>query len=153
MSGATPAHRYNPHFNDLPLASALKRVGVDYRHAPELGGMRDAPGGASLNDGWEPGAFRNYADYALTAEFQDALAALQAKARSAPVAIMCAEKDWRQCHRQIISDYLLSRGEEVRHLISTDTDETASLDLRAQRADGGLLHYRAPPSAQFDLFQ
>jgi len=147
-----PRSRFNPQFNERALAAALRAAGIDYRHAPELGGRREAAAEPSPNDGWEPGAFRNYADYALTPAFQAALTVLEAEAAAGPVAIMCAEKDWRQCHRQIIADYLLSRGHPVVHLIEPGAREPAAPDPRLVRAGDGGLYYRAPPPAQRELF-
>ncbi|HUT49774.1 MAG TPA: DUF488 domain-containing protein [Alphaproteobacteria bacterium] len=168
-----PRSRYNPQFNDRALAPALRATGIEYRHAPELGGMRAAPATPSpastpanpsppstpstpstlsINDGWKPGPFRNYADYALTPDFQAALAILEVEAAAGPVAIMCAEKDWRQCHRQIVTDYLLSRGHTVEHLVSPGTREAALLDKRVVPVDGGRLLYRRPPPSQHELF-
>lgn len=146
-----PRSRYNPQFNDRALAAALREIRVGYRHAPELGGRREAPAAGSPNQGWRPGPFRNYADHALTAGFRQALAALEAEAGEEPVAIMCAEKDWRQCHRRIITDYLLIGGWAVDHLTSPGMSEAAALDDRAVKVDDGL-HYRPSPPAQRELF-
>ena len=30
---------------------------------------------------------------------------------------MCAETDWRRCHRRLIADFLTARGHEVIHLL------------------------------------
>jgi uncharacterized protein (DUF488 family) len=30
--------------------------------------------------------------------------------------MMCAEADWRRCHRRLVADALVERGIEVRHI-------------------------------------
>ena len=86
-----PRSRTNPQFNSEVFAKTLARAGLGYRHAPELGGRRGRARGpddvGDLNTGWQVQAFRNYADYALTSEFEAALRALRAEnALEAPLA-------------------------------------------------------------------
>ena len=114
-----PASRRHPHFAREALTDALAEAGVAYRWLPGLGGRRrgrpDSP-----HVGWRTPGFRAYADHMETAEFRDKLARLEALARERPTAIMCAEAvPWR-CHRQLVSDALVARGVEVRHLLSPD---------------------------------
>jgi uncharacterized protein (DUF488 family) len=40
-----------------------------------------------------------------------------------PVAMMCAEADWRRCHRRLVADALVERGIEVRHIGADGGDE------------------------------
>ena len=66
-----------------------------------LGGNRkrakdDPP---SPNLGIEDEAFRNYADHMVTDEFRQRVARLMESAAGEPAAIMCAEGDYRHCHR------------------------------------------------------
>ena len=56
-----PRSRYNPQFNRETLAQSLPDAGLQYRHLPELGGLRK-PMNNSLNDGWRNASFRGYAD-------------------------------------------------------------------------------------------
>jgi hypothetical protein len=68
-----------------------------------------------------------------TAEFRAALASLLALADEHPTAIMCAEAvPWR-CHRQLISDALVARGVEVRHIIGPSPAELHRLTAFARR--------------------
>jgi len=71
----------------------------------------------SPNLGFKEEAFRGYADYMRTAEFDAALTALMMQAAVAPTAVMCAEADPMHCHRRLISDALTVRGVEVRHIM------------------------------------
>ncbi|MFT4249544.1 MAG: DUF488 family protein [Pseudomonas sp.] len=66
-------------------------------------------------------------------------------------ALMCAEADWRQCHRQIIADHLLHADEQLVHLGPHDP-EAARLHPVTRLDAVGRLHY--PPSAGHtgDLF-
>jgi uncharacterized protein (DUF488 family) len=112
-----PRSRHNPQFNTDTLALSLRNVGLHYLHLPELGGLRK-PKKESANDGWRNASFRGYADYMQTAEFWNALEELMMHGQQHPTAIMCAEAvPWR-CHRSLIADGLVTRGWEVRHILS-----------------------------------
>jgi len=112
-----PRSRYNPQFNTDTLAQSLREAVLQYRHLPELGGLRK-PKKDSLNDGWHNASFRGYADYMQTDKFQRALEELMAYSTGTRTAIMCAEAvPWR-CHRSLIADALVARGWEVRHILS-----------------------------------
>ncbi|WP_315834802.1 DUF488 domain-containing protein [Bradyrhizobium prioriisuperbiae] len=148
-----PASRRHPHFNATPLKNELAAVGIGYRHFPDLGGYRDNPvvSSSGPNDGWPPGFLRNYADYAMTEVFQAALTrrrdTLQPK-----TALMCAEKSWTDCHRQIISDYLIARRHEIIHVIDAEGREQGALTAFARPTEGGLITYPAARSQlQLDL--
>lgn len=111
-----PMSRRWPQFNRDALTKSLADAGIDYRHAPELGGRRK-PDPDSINTGLRDAGFRGFADYMWTAEFEAAIAQLLGEASERPTAIMCAEAlPWR-CHRSLISDALLARDVEVTHLI------------------------------------
>jgi uncharacterized protein (DUF488 family) len=100
-----------------------------------------------VNGYWDNQSFHNYADYALSAEFAEALGQLLDLSADRRVAIMCAEAVWWRCHRRIIADYLLERGRDVRHLMDHDRVEQARLNPGAEPA-GGKIHY---PASQGDL--
>jgi uncharacterized protein (DUF488 family) len=111
-----PRSRRHPQFNRESLAMSLKDAGVDYRHAPGLGGRRQ-PDPQSINLGLD-GGFQGFADYMTTAEFERELRDLIELAQDQPTAIMCAERLPEQCHRSLISDALSARGVDVRHLVT-----------------------------------
>jgi len=141
-----PRSRMNPQFNAEALGPALAGHGIGYRHLPSLGGRR---GGAltpepSRNTLWREAAFRAYADYAETPEFGAGLAELIALAGEHSVAIMCAEAVWWRCHRRIVTDYLIARGVEVRHILGADKIEPAHLTEGAKAEPDGTLLYRDP---------
>ena len=138
--------RTNPQFNSEVLPQSLAAFGVGYEPIPELGGLRgkahDIP--PTLNAFWINQSFHNYADYALSAEFHGALDRLVSLGRQRRCAVMCSETLWWRCHRRIVADYLISRGESVFHLMGHDKVVPAKLtDGVRARADGTLVY---PPS-------
>jgi uncharacterized protein (DUF488 family) len=142
-----PASRRHPQFAQEALARALAEVGIAYRHEADLGGRRAARRD-SLNTAWRSPAFRGYADYMETAPFQEALARLIAEASTQPTAILCAEAvPWR-CHRQLIADALVARGEMVGHILDPARLEPHRLSAHAQIVGGTLLRYPAGPPDQ-----
>lgn len=148
-----PASRRHPHFNYGLLREALASIGIAYHHVPELGGYREPPitSSPSPNDGWPAGFLRNYADYAMTERFQEALRHLR-QLSGPPLALMCAERQWTDCHRQIIADYLIVGGHQVIHLIDATTREDGRLTSFAKSMEDGRICYSASPGQlQFDL--
>ena len=140
-----PGSRRHPQFNGEALAQSLAEAGILYRHQPALGGRR---GGARDKESphtlWREEAFRNYADYAETAEFRAGFTELLALAAQHHVAIMCAEAVWWRCHRRIIADYLIAAGVGVRHILGEGKIEPARLTPEATiRPDRSVL-YQAP---------
>ncbi len=112
-----PTSRKWPHFDGPALAQSLPAAGVAYAGMPDLGGRRRARAD-SPHTAWRVEAFRGYADYMDTPEFQTALLCLEALARGSYTAILCAEAlPWR-CHRSLIADSLLARGWEVFEILS-----------------------------------
>jgi uncharacterized protein (DUF488 family) len=111
-----PGSRRNPQFGAEALAAALAEAGVGYeRFGEELGGRRSERAG-SPNDGWRVAGFRAYADHTASEPFRRGLARLEELARARRTAVMCAEADWRRCHRRLIADALLAGGWRVRHI-------------------------------------
>ena len=141
-----PRSRRVPHFNAEALEVSLPEHGIEYLHMRELGGRR-RPAPDSVNDGWENEQFRGYADYMGTAEFEGALARLEALARDRPTSIMCAEAPWFRCHRRLVSDALLVRGWRVLHIGSDGRIAEHELTPFAVVADGELTY----PASQTSL--
>jgi uncharacterized protein (DUF488 family) len=134
-----PGSRRHPQFGRDALAASLESQVIEYVWRKELGGFRtprpDSPHVALRND-----AFRGYADYMETEEFNSALAWLIDTSRDTPTAIMCAETLWWRCHRRMISDALTVAGCEVVHLLDEGRRETHHLNPNA-RIDGSRLVY------------
>jgi uncharacterized protein (DUF488 family) len=142
-----PRSRHNPQFNLETLPQSLRELGIGYQHFPELGGRRhrarDAP--PSPNTYWHNDSFRNYADYAMTAEFARGMEKLRALAGCSSCAIMCSETVWWRCHRRIISDYLLAEGFDVLHIVGPHQIEVATPTPGVTRAPDGTLIYPVQP--------
>ena len=96
-----------------------------------------------VNGFWQNASFHNYADHGLSEEFQTALEQLIEMGRARRCAIMCAEAVWWRCHRRIIADHLLARGEQVFHLMGSDRIEPARLTPGAEVQDDETVIYPA----------
>lgn len=107
-----PGSRRHPQFNRDAVAATVEAEGIAYIHAEALGGRRS--GGGERFPCIRVAAFRSYAAWMGSDEFQAALAA--ALAQPAPC-LMCAETLWWQCHRRLIAELLAARGHEVVHLL------------------------------------
>lgn len=138
-----PRSRAMPQFNGDTFPHELGAAGISYRHLTALGGRRHHRKGAppSPNTFWKVAAFRNYADYAETAEFGAGLEELIQLATGARSAIMCAEAVWWRCHRRIVADYLLSRGVEVKHIMGPGKVVDAALTEGARLLPSGVIEY------------
>lgn len=97
----------------------------------------------SPNVGLRARAFRNYADYMLTPEFEKAARAVMDLATRRRVAIMCAERFFWRCHRKLISDYLTAHGAQVIHIVDLATTRIHTLSHGAV-VRAGKLTYPAP---------
>jgi uncharacterized protein (DUF488 family) len=136
-----PRSRHNPQFNGDALSATLAAHGIDYVHAPELGGLRK-PRKDSVNVGWRNTSFRGYADYMQTPAFHAAVDELVSRAERRPTAIMCAEAvPWR-CHRSLVADALMARGIEALE-ITSETKATPHKMTPFAQVDGEEVTYPA----------
>jgi uncharacterized protein (DUF488 family) len=146
-----PVSRRNPHFSQGDLSASLADEGIQHHWLAALGGNRkrakDAP--PSLNRGIEDEAFRNYADYMATDEFRQAIAGLMEIAGGQRTAIMCAEGDYRHCHRRLLSDHLTANGVTVQHISPSGEVQPHKLTAGMKILDG-LVTYPGQPTL-FDL--
>ena len=142
--------RRNPQYSPVVMAPALQEAGIEYRPMPELGGRR-APHGDSRNGAWRVAAFRGYADYMASAEFELARGRLMQLARGRRCAVMCAEAVWWRCHRRLIADDFSARGWQVLHLMTQGRVEPHPLNPDARMVDG-VLRYPAAGNGQAALF-
>jgi len=139
-----PHSRRQPQFNIETLPAALAAAGIGYTHMEALGGRRKASTKTSSHTLWRVEAFRNYADYAETAAFKTAFKELLKLARDKNPAIMCAEALWWQCHRRIITDYLLAAAIEVKHILDGKIEPAHLTEGAIARPDGSVLYTDAP---------
>jgi uncharacterized protein (DUF488 family) len=144
-----PGSQRHPQFGADSLRAALQGAGIAYEGLGEQLGGRRRPRRDSPNTGWRVAAFRAYADHMQTREFAAGLDRLEGLARERPAAIMCAEGDWRRCHRRLISDALLLRGWRVVHIRPDGRGEEHRLTPFAV-LEGDALTYR-PSQAPLDV--
>lgn len=108
----TPYSRRNPQFNRETLRDALKADAIAYVHLGDTLGGRPR-GGAGAPD---------YEAMAAAPEFAGGLDRLTAGARTHRVAVMCAERDPKDCHRcLLVSRALARRGVSVGHILGDGT--------------------------------
>jgi uncharacterized protein (DUF488 family) len=146
-----PWSRLNPQFNRERLAATLEAAGIGYVHIEDLGGLREDAGDGAPHRGWRNAFLRSYAGYATTPTFAAALERLVGEAGRSTAAVMCAEGDWRQCHRQIVTDYLLGRGVDVRHIMPDGALEIGALTPFAAPQDDGTVLYPGKRGPQLSL--
>jgi uncharacterized protein (DUF488 family) len=113
-----PGSRRNPDVRSDAMASWLPTAGIAYRWEPRLGGRRRLPEGVNSPDTWwRVEAFRAYAAYMRTEEFEAALTDLLGGLDTARTIILCSESLWWRCHRRLVSDAAaVLHGVVVEHL-------------------------------------
>jgi uncharacterized protein (DUF488 family) len=138
---AMPKSRRWPQFDRAALAGSLAAAGIEYAwQGDTLGGFRKPrPGSPNVA---LTGAFRGFADHMDSPEFSQTIDGLLDAAARTPTAIMCAEKLAAECHRSLITDYVLNRGVEVVHLVAPGAREPACVSLAARPVPGGLIYDR-----------
>ncbi|HEY8186030.1 MAG TPA: DUF488 domain-containing protein [Pyrinomonadaceae bacterium] len=132
-----PGSRRYPHFNKGELSRALERIGIQYFHAPRLGGRRQ-PSPDSKNLAWKNPSFRAYADHMESEEFSKGIEALLEISEKKRTAIMCAEALWWRCHRSLIADFLKAKGIEVMHIVDDKHSEEHPYTSAARLVKGRL---------------
>jgi uncharacterized protein (DUF488 family) len=108
-----PYSRYNQHFNREHLKYSIEEAGIEYFYlGKELGGRPEDPALYFPN---------GRVDYDLVAQSSLYLAGIErllALAVDRRVAFMCAEADYKNCHRyRLITRTLVERGIEVQHIL------------------------------------
>jgi hypothetical protein len=107
-----PASR-KPGFSRKALEASLGKAGIGYANLPQLGAPED------IRDPYhatgDVRAFHQAYAVHLDGE-RAALDGLARLAREAPTAILCVERDPRECHRAVLEARLRRRGFAVHHL-------------------------------------
>lgn len=137
---AFPMSRRLPHFNRENLERSLADAGISYLWMKELGGRRRKSLGASPNVALRNDSFRNYADYMLTPDFEQAMAELIEIGERSRTAYMCAERVYFKCHRMLVSDWLVAHGHEVLHIDNEKPAKPHKLMSEARMEDGRLIY-------------
>ena len=126
----------------------LRAAGIGYRHMPALGGLRPREEEAPARRRTASGTTRLSAITRIIPPHRSSARAWTSCGRWAATqvcTIFCAEADWRQCHRQIITDYLLAAGETVIHIMGEGKPEPARMAAAAVIGADGVITY---PAAQ-----
>lgn len=137
---AYPASRRHPQFSREALESSLPTVGIRYVWEGRALGGRRKPARDSLHVALRNPGFRAYADHMGSEEFREGVVRLVNLAGTECAAVMCAERLPWQCHRFLISDYLVAGGEKVAHLVNTGAARDHRLNPVARRRDGKLFY-------------
>jgi uncharacterized protein (DUF488 family) len=143
------ASRRHPQFNRDALEKSLSDAGLAYLHLPDLGGRREAAVD-SPNTGWREDGFRGYADHMQSVAFGLGIDALLAFAETRRTCVLCAERDWRGCHRGLVADWLKARQWLVLHIVAPGEVEPHPYTAPARIVDGNL-SYALEPAAQATL--
>jgi uncharacterized protein (DUF488 family) len=100
----TPLSR-KPGLSKRRLADALVAAGVEYLHLPALGNPRENRDGFRRG---EPGSRDSFRLLLQTPQAQQALDELRTRVADDRVALLCFERDADCCHRQLVSEHLLT---------------------------------------------
>lgn len=102
-----PRSGRNPHFNKEVLEIKLSETDIEYEWLEDLGGFRKC----------------GYEEYTKTEQFSNSLKMLAGTASKKNTAFMCAELDWRACHRRYIASELQKTGWKVVHILDRNRTE------------------------------
>ena len=127
-----PGSRRHPHFDRTALETSMTDAGLEYVWlGGDLGGQRPPPPADCKHIALAHLGLRAYADHMATDAFHTAVAELLRRACEVPTVALCAEREWRKCHRALLADALVGLFDvEVVHL----TDESGGDPHRLQRA-------------------
>ena len=147
-----PGSKRHPHFSREQLSGFLGEDDIEYHWLEALGGHRkranDAP--PSPNRGVEDEGFRIYADYMGTDGFREGVAKLLGIAQDRRTTIMCAEADYRHCHRQFLSDHLAANGITVLHILPTGESKPHKMTSGAKIVEGTVTYPGQPTLFDMD---
>ena len=94
-----------PGFSKSALAAAAREAGIEYRHMKQLG--TPAEGRAAARRGEHEALSRVYAGQLELPEALAAMAELRDLAGEKRVALLCYEREARECHRSLLIEALL----------------------------------------------
>jgi uncharacterized protein (DUF488 family) len=148
-----PGSKRHPQFGQASLFASLGDVGIRGVWREGLGGRRSTTKD-SVNTGWKNAAFRGYADYMQTAQFEREMDWLMALPQLDAAVVMCAEAvPWR-CHRSLIADAVIARGGDVQDIFvsanGTSSKKVHELTKFARVSDGRVTY---PVDAEARLFE
>jgi uncharacterized protein (DUF488 family) len=108
-----PQSRFAPQYNRKALQTSLAQEGLTYRYLGDKLGGRPKDQQYYLPDGTI-----DYRRLAQALLYREGLQHLRREAEQSRVAVMCAEADFRKCHRYwLITRSLIDEGVEVHHIL------------------------------------
>ncbi|MEA2553852.1 MAG: hypothetical protein QOJ65_2028 [Fimbriimonadaceae bacterium] len=100
-----------PGFAKGALSRRCEQEGIAYQHEPELGTPDHLRRLYKATGSLDVDAYREYlTDLAAELDRESAVAI------ETPTCLMCLEKDFRMCHRQVVAEQMEKRGLEVEHI-------------------------------------
>jgi uncharacterized protein (DUF488 family) len=124
---SNPASARFPHFERSALANELEKRGVVYRWFRDLGIRQPSVPGENEHTAISDETLRRYCAAMNTPGFTRSVEDLVGLMASAVTVVLCAERDFRRCHRLFLSDKLLVAGARVTHILDASTAEDHSL--------------------------
>ena len=107
----TPFSQFRPDFNKEALAKALRNVGIEYKHVPELGVKKEIRDELAKSGDYKA-FWKKYDDGLKTKEKADAIEQLGKtfdEAQGEPFALLCTERDPHKCHRHRLALHLAEK--------------------------------------------
>jgi uncharacterized protein (DUF488 family) len=102
-------------FSKTALTNALSENGIEYIHLKALGDPK--PGREAARQGNFATFRKIYSIHLRKKAAQDALSIAAAEVRQTKSALLCYERDYRNCHRSIVADALSELTKlEIRHI-------------------------------------
>ncbi|WP_249295722.1 DUF488 domain-containing protein [Agrococcus sp. Marseille-Q4369] len=142
-----PGSRANPAASRDAIEGELAAGGIAWRWEERLGGrrrLRAEEDAASPDGWWRVDAFRAYAAWTRTSEFEAGMASVLADASARRTAVMCSEAVWWRCHRRVVADVAAKlHGVPVEHLMHDGSLRPHEPSETATVSDGAL---RWPPA-------
>jgi uncharacterized protein (DUF488 family) len=120
---SNPASVRFPHFERSALAHELEKRGLVYRWFRDLGIRQPPVPGENEHTAISDETLRRYCAAMNTPEFNRLVEDLYGLMASAVTVVLCAERDYRRCHRLFLSDKLLVKGARVTHILDIATSE------------------------------
>ncbi len=119
-----PHSRFAPQFNRNTLHRSVEQAGIAYRY------LGDKLGGRPKDPQYHlPNGKIDYRRLAQARFYREGLQELQREAEPALAAVLCAEADFRKCHRYwLITRSLVGEGVEVQHILHSGELVATTLD-------------------------
>ena len=102
-------------FSKSILSTELKKVGISYKHYPSLGSPKDIR--RQLHQDWDyKKFFYEYKEHIKDQDVQESIKDIDGLSKNRKTVLLCFEKDYKTCHRSIISEELKKMGWKINNL-------------------------------------